>query len=190
MSSFYTRTGDDGYTGLLGAGRVPKYDLRPEVLGTLDEAAAALGVARNFCQAEGARELIVRIQRDLYALMAEAAATPETSARFHVIDEKFVAWLEKQIDSISAKIEIPREFIVPGDSDAGGFLDVARTVVRRAERRVAELLLRGDISNAELLRYLNRLSSLCFVLELQELHPLGKASPTLAKTTIDDRNLD
>lgn len=181
MPSYYTRTGDDGYTGLLGEGRVPKYDLRPEALGTIDEATAAIGMARALSQTAGTGDLLLRVQRDLYALMAEAAATPENVDKFHVVDSEHVRWLEEQTDLISQKIELPKEFIVPGDSVQGAALDVARTVVRRAERRVADLLHRGDISNVELLRYLNRLSSLLFVLELFENTAAGKVKPTLAK---------
>lgn len=182
MPAYYTRGGDDGSTGLLGKGRVPKYDLIPEVLGTIDEATAAVGLARAFCQAPESPDLLLKIQRDLYGLMAEAAATPENMDKFHVIDPAHVVWLEEQIDRLSLSVEIPREFIVPGDSVAGAALDVARTVVRRAERRVAEYLQRGDSRNPELLRYLNRLSSLLFVLELRENQVAGKNKPTLAKT--------
>lgn len=182
MPSYYTRAGDDGYTGLLGEGRVPKYDLLPETLGTLDEATAAVGLARAFCQAPESPDLLLKIQRELYGLMAEVAATPENIEKFHVIDLERVHWLEEQTDGLSKLVELPREFIVPGDTVAGAFLDVARTVVRRAERRVADLLHRGTIRNPELLRYLNRLSSLLFVLELRETQVAGKNKPTLAKT--------
>ena len=182
MPAYYTRAGDDGSTSLLGKGRVPKYNLIPEVLGTVDEANAALGLARAFCQAPESPDLLLKIQRDLYGLMAEAAATPENVEKFHVIDFDQVRWLEDQIEGLSGQVELPREFIVPGDSYAGAALDVARTVVRRAERRVADLLHRGDIRNPELLRYLNRLSSLLFVMELRENQVAGKNKPTLAKT--------
>jgi cob(I)alamin adenosyltransferase len=180
MSSFYTRTGDEGYTGLLGEGRVPKYHLRTEALGTLDEANATLGMARATCKAAQIAPIIILVQRDLYKLMAEVAATPENAARFHTIDSVRVAWLEEQTDGISATVPMPREFILPGDSAGGAALDVARTIVRRAERRVAELLHQEEISNKELIRYLNRLSSLIFVLELLENQNEGHLT-TLAK---------
>jgi cob(I)alamin adenosyltransferase len=181
MSVFYTRAGDDGYTGLLGEGRVPKYDIRPEALGSIDEAMAALGMARAACQTPGMPEIILQVQRDLYSLMAETAATPENAQKFHVIDGSKVAWLEQQTDAMTALVEMPREFIIPGDIVSGAMLDLARTVVRRAERRVAELLLRGDIQNPELMRFLNRLSSLCFVMELREIQFVAGNKPTLAK---------
>jgi cob(I)alamin adenosyltransferase len=182
MPSFYTRTGDDGYTGLLGEGRVPKYDLRPETLGTLDEATAALGLARALSTMPETQNLLLQIQRHLYGLMGEAAATPENVEKFRVIDASHVRWLEQQTEALSQVVEIPRQFIVPGDTHLGAVLDLARTVVRRAERRMADLIHRGDVSNRDLLSYLNRLSSLLFVLELHEIQAAGKSNPTLAKT--------
>src|SRR5512142_195341 len=107
MPSFYTRAGDDGYTGLLGQGRVPKYALRLEALGTVDEAMAALGAARASCKAPGTPEILLKVQRDLYALMAEAAATPENEARFQRIGTGEVAWLEKQTDELSQQVDMP-----------------------------------------------------------------------------------
>ena len=181
MSDFYTRTGDDGYTGLLGDERVPKHHPVPEALGALDEATAALGVARAACRDEGSAGLLLVVQRDLYHLMAEVAATPQNAARFRVIDAERLAWLEGQVDALSARVETPKEFVVPGDSPAGAALALARTVVRRAERRVAGLLHQGRVENPYLLRYLNRLSSMCFALELHEDQVGGKASPTLVK---------
>jgi cob(I)alamin adenosyltransferase len=101
MSQFYTRKGDDGYTGLLGNERVPKYDDRPEALGVLDEASAALGLARAFCREERTTPILVTIQRDLYHLMAEIAATPQNATRFRLIDASRVKWLEAQVDALS-----------------------------------------------------------------------------------------
>lgn len=181
MTKFYTSTGDDGYTGLLGDSRVPKYHPRPEAIGTVDEASAALGAARAFCQSQQAKSILLEAQRDLYHLMAEVSATVENAARFRKVDEKRVVWLENSTDAIASIVQPMEEFIVPGDSPAGGLLALARTITRRAERRIAELLHTGEIENAELLRYLNRLSSLCFVLELLENQTAGMANPTLAK---------
>jgi cob(I)alamin adenosyltransferase len=180
MAHFFTRTGDDGYTGLLGEGRVPKYHPRTEAVGTIDEANAALGLARATCQAELSSAILLAAQRDLYSLMAEVSATPENAARFRTIDTARVSWLETQIDAVSADVDIPKEFIVPGDSQAGAALDLARAIVRRAERQVAYLLHQQLLENSDLLHYLNRLSSLCFVLELFENQAAGEKSPTLA----------
>ncbi len=181
MPKSFSGQGDDGTTGLLGEGRIPKYDLRMEAIGAVDEASAALGVARSQCgQAENPVR-ILHVQRDLYHLMAELAATPETAARFHAIDAAAVRRLEEEIEAIEQSVRIPREFILPGDSAAGAALDLARTIVRRAERRVAEILARGDVSNPELVRYLNRLSSFLFLMELSENTAGGRENPTLAK---------
>jgi cob(I)alamin adenosyltransferase len=168
MKRFYTSNGDDGYTGLLGKGRVPKDDARLEAIGALDEASAALGVARTMCRMKQIGELLLAIQRDLINLMAEIAATPENAPRFRVIDAARVDWLEEQTNVLGAKVKMPNEFIIPGASIGEAALAFARTIVRRAERRVAHLLHADEIENVELLRYLNRLSSLCFVLELME----------------------
>lgn len=181
MTKFYTQIGDDGYTNLLGEGRAAKHAPRLEAIGDLDEATAALGVARAVCKLPITAELLLVIQRDLYHLMAEVAATPENAARFRKISPERVVWLEEQTDSVSAQVTMPAEFIIPGDSLPGALLSLARTIVRRAERRVAKLLHTGELENSQLLRYLNRLSSLCFTLELFENQAAGKPSPTLAK---------
>jgi cob(I)alamin adenosyltransferase len=181
MTPFYTRSGDDGYTGLLGEGRVPKYHPRTEAVGTIDEATAALGVARAACRSTEAPEVLLEIQRDLYRVMAEVAATPENAARFRSIDASRVQWLESQIEAFNGQVQMPKEFILPGDSPAGAALSLARAIIRRAERGLAQLYHSGELENAELLHYLNRLSSLCFVLELLENKTAGKGSPTLAR---------
>ena len=183
MNPFYTRTGDDGFTSLLGEGRVPKSHPRTEAVGTVDEATAALGLARALCQTQETARLLVKIQRDLYSLMAEIAAIPQNAARFRVINSGSVDWLEAQTDALSSQVEMPAEFILPGDSAAAAALSLARTVVRRAERRVVQLVHDRELENRELVRYLNRLSSLCFVLELWENQAAGNPSPTLAKET-------
>ncbi len=180
MTSFYTRTGDEGYTGLLGEGRVPKHHARIEALGAIDEATAAFGLARATCQSPQIAPILLTAQRDLYGLMAEVAATPENAETFRSIDSARVEWLEAQTDALSGQVTLPREFIIPGDTPGGAALALARTVVRRAERRVAELLLEKTIENGALLRYLNRLSSLAFVLELFENQHAGR-NTTLAK---------
>lgn len=185
MSPLYTRTGDDGTTGLLGEGRLPKSHPRLEALGTLDEASAALGLARSLCKAEQTGPLLVEVQRDLYALMAEVAATPENAARFRTLGLGRVKWLESQAEAVSAILPIPEGFILPGDSPGAAAMSLARTIVRRAERRVAGLLDQGEIENQILLQYLNRLSSLCFALELLENQQAGQKT-TLAKKVKSD----
>lgn len=180
MAKFYTRTGDDGTTGLLGEGRLPKYHIRIEAIGSIDEASAAIGAARAICKGKGTNALLQSIQRDLYSLMAEIAATKENTSRFQSIDDERVAWLERETDRMSAEIEFPKGFILPGDSPASGLIALARTIVRRAERRVTRLLHEGEVENVHLHQYLNRLSSLCFVLELRENQAAGIDRTSLA----------
>lgn len=168
MKKFYTGTGDDGTTGLLGKARVPKYHPQPEAFGAVDEASATLGLVRATIQDREVAEVMVQAQRDLYHLMAELAATPETAAQFRTIDAARVDWLEAQIDAYGKRIEPLNEFAVPGDSLSGALLDLARTIVRRAERRVVKLRDDGLIENDYLIGYLNRLSTLCYVLARYE----------------------
>lgn len=181
MSSFFSRGGDDGYSGLLGEGRVSKSDPRLEALGAIDEATAAIGVARAQCASAGAGEILLHTQRDLYQVMAEVAATPQNAKTFRVIGAERIAWLEAQIGSISQTVPALSGFIIPGDCPPAAALDLARAVVRRAERRVVALVETGSVENVDLIRYLNRLSSLIFVLELREIHTAGLDKPTPAK---------
>ncbi len=180
MSPFYTRSGDDGTTGLLGKGRVLKNHPRVEALGTLDEASAALGLARAFSKAPQTGPILLEIQRDLYALMAEIAATPDNAERFQALSQPRIQWLEAKVDELAEQVSFPKEFIVPGDCLPGAALALARTIVRRAERRVVELKDPGEFNNPIILQYLNRLSSLCFTLELLENQYAGTGT-TLAK---------
>ncbi len=180
--TYYTTTGDDGTTGLLGKGRVKKYHPRPEAYGDVDEAQAALGMARAAMSDAGAAGVVLQAQRHLYHLMAELAATREAAPQFRTIGAEQVAWLEAQTDAYGARITLPAEFTVSGDTAAGAVLDFARTVTRRAERRVVKLLDDEYIENGELVRYLNRLSSLLFVLARYEDALSGQSAVTLAKT--------
>ena len=178
--SFFTRKGDDGTTGWLGKGRLRKDDTRIETVGTLDEASAALGVARASARDPRSAALALEAQRDLYRLMAEVSASPESAREFH-FDAGRVTWLEQQIEALGKDLEMPAEFIVPGDSPAEAAFAMARTVVRRAERRVVGLFSRGQVQNPALKEYLNRLSSLLFVLELIENRAVGQPT-TPART--------
>jgi cob(I)alamin adenosyltransferase len=180
MPPLYTRTGDDGTTSLLGEGRLPKYHPRVETLGALDEASAALGLARSLTVLEGTKSILLNVQRDLYALMTEVAAEPKNASRFRIINPARLEWLESQTDAVAARVPLPNDFILPGDTPGGAALSLARTVVRRAERHLAELVDQGKLANPALLPYLNRLSSLCFVLELEENRQSGQET-NLAK---------
>ena len=174
MSSIYTKNGDTGETGLLGEGRTSKANIRIEVLGTVDEVSANLGVARSFIQSEEIKDVVLHIQKDLYNLMAEIGATPENASLFRKINASSVDWLEEQIQKVISITDTPKEFIIPGEIQSSALMSVARTVVRRAERRLVELNAIEPLENHFLLAYLNRLSSLCFALELLENHLAGK----------------
>jgi cob(I)alamin adenosyltransferase len=179
-TNWYTGTGDDGYTGVLGRERVPKYADRPEAYGTVDEASAVLGVARAQAKEARTRELLLTAQRDLYYLMADLATLPETATRPPWLTSLRLSWLETCTDELGKLIQMPRAFIVPGDSSAGATLEVARTVVRRAERLVAKLTHDGELRDDVPLKYLNRLSSLLFVLARIEDRAAGVERFTLA----------
>jgi len=181
MTPNNSHTGDDGFTGILGEGRLPKHHPRLEAVGTVDEASAALGMARATVKMRQIADVILTIQRDLYKMMAEIAATPENAERFRAINEDRVSWLERQIEIFTTLVELPQEFTIPGNTPASAALDLARTIVRRAERRITKLLHRNELANANLLSYLNRVSTLCYILEGVENAAAGQDQYTLAK---------
>ena len=168
-SHFYSGQGDDGCTGLLGPERVPKNDPRPEAYGTVDETQAALGVVRAGGCAPVTSELLLAVQGDLHTLMAELSAAGQPSSPFAgSITGDHVQVLEDGIASVEDQVAVPREFVLPGDSQPGAALHLARTVARRAERATVRLVHDGLLDNPWPLRYLNRLSSLLFVLACLE----------------------
>ena len=168
MKRFYSGSGDDGFTGLLGEDRVPKSHPQPEAYGSVDEASAALGMAQAISDSYEVDCLVKEIQTDLYKAMAELAATPDHHQESQQLREERVEWLEQQIQKFGQTIQMPNTFELFGDSKGGAAFDMARTIVRRAERAVVKLHLEGDIKYGVILKYLNRLSSLCFVLSLRE----------------------
>jgi cob(I)alamin adenosyltransferase len=159
----FTGKGDQGQTDLLGD-RVGKDDPRIELIGILDEATSFIGFARALSGDARANEWSIEVQRDLYQIMAELAFVDELRPDAYVLQPERVVRLEALTDALSAEIELPRQFIVPGETVAGGAYDVARTVVRRGERAAVALAASGHALNAEIVRYLNRLSSLLFML--------------------------
>ena len=165
MAKVTTGTGDTGYTGLIGEQRVPKYDPRPDTFGTVDEATSALGMARALTKDPAVKKLIYDIQNELYLLMAELASPPENYEKlgFRMTSEH-VQRLEQLEESLKQEVEIPNKFVVPGDTLDGAALDLARTIIRRAERMAVKLLHDGVIANGEVVRYLNRLSDLVFII--------------------------
>ncbi len=176
----YTRSGDEGYTNLLGKERVAKYDLRPEAYGTVDEASSFMGVVRaDSAASERTQKLILEAQRDLWLLMGELATAPGVTLPSQLSAER-VEWLEAETDKLGAEIPPLTQFVVPGDTRISAWLDVARTVIRRAERCVARLMIEGDLENETIIRYLNRLSSLLFALARYEEYRAGRQT-TVAK---------
>jgi cob(I)alamin adenosyltransferase len=180
-STVATGRGDDGTTGLLfGGSRVQKDDLRTEAFGTVDEAVAALGLARAELASKEQygvlgrslsqlRELILRIQRELFVAGAELATTPE--ARHRQVDGEtrvsraMLIGIEQVLRDTEAAIQLPREFVVPGETRVSASLELARTVVRRAERRAVTLASHDDaIRDGVVVPYLNRLADLLWIL--------------------------
>ena len=165
MAKVTTGTGDSGYTGLLGEQRVPKYDPRPDTFGTVDEATSALGLARAAATDPRVKDIIYQVQQELYLLMGELATPPENYEKMGLrMTIEHVQRLEQVEDALKQEVEIPNKFIIPGDSLDGAALDLARTIIRRAERMAVKLLHDGIIQNVEVVRYLNRLSDLVFIL--------------------------
>lgn len=167
----YTRTGDNGTTGLFGGDRVPKYHPRIEAMGAVDEINAALGTvcATLPAQSEAMCSLIMRLQHELFTLGADIATPADSRAKVPRIDEEHVQALEKAIDDWDATLERLQYFILPGGTQAASTLHLARAICRRAERSLAEHL--DTISpNSYVLQYLNRLSDLLFVLARRANH--------------------
>jgi cob(I)alamin adenosyltransferase len=172
-SAVATGRGDDGTTGLLyGGARVAKDDLRTEAYGTVDEAVAAMGLARVELADAGATELaatILRLQRELFVVGAELATNPEARDRAQDGVTRVSATMVEGVDALlreaEGSIELPREFVVPGETRASAALEMARTVLRRAERRTVTLA-REDpaIAEGRTLPYLNRLADLLWIL--------------------------
>jgi len=163
----YTRTGDEGDTALFGGGRVPKDDARVEAYGDVDELNASLGLARSIEMMPRIDEVLVPVQRDLFAIGALLATPDRDRMREQLskarIDAERIAELEHAIDDCERELEPLRSFIIPGGTPKAAALHVARTVCRRAERRVVTLA--HDVELPELVvQYLNRLSDLLFML--------------------------
>ncbi len=161
----YTRHGDDGTTGLLYGGRVRKDSSAIELNGAVDEAQAMLGLARSHTrELDVLDESLTQIERELYCLMAEVATAPENRHKLiegvTLVTAPMVAALETQIDRFSAEVEMPTEFVIPGENVLAATLDVARTIVRRAER----LAVGCELEDSDVVAYLNRLSDLVWTM--------------------------
>ena len=160
----YTKTGDDGTTGLLYGGRVVKSDLRPTAYGDVDETQAAIGLARAISEGE-LHDILLSIEGDLWKVMAELACDPEETNKLKeagsCVNEEKVTRLEELIDQISERFEMPTDFVLPGEGEISARLDLARAVTRRAERASVQIELGKD---SQVIPYLNRLSDLLWSL--------------------------
>jgi cob(I)alamin adenosyltransferase len=170
VTRIYTRKGDDGTTSLWYGGRVAKTDPRTEAYGSLDEANAALGVARSLCggdEAELAAD-ILNLQQELFVAGAELATAPDAAERLEEgvsrITHEMVDALEPAIDRYMDRVELPPQFVIPGGTQLSAQLDVARTAIRRAERRLVALKQADELASDAVLRYLNRASDLAFAM--------------------------
>ncbi len=159
----FSRKGDRGETSLLTGERVSKASLRPEAYGTLDEASSVLGMAKVFTQNESIRQMIGLIQEDLLLLGAELSCVGEKRDNWTIGSDR-TERLEEWIERLQLEAPLPRQFILPGGNAASASIDLARTIIRRAERRVVALKEDGAFDTPEGLRYLNRLADFLFTL--------------------------
>jgi cob(I)alamin adenosyltransferase len=171
MVKIYTRKGDDGTTGLWYGGRVAKSDSRPVAYGSVDEAASALGVCRALAREQHQQELyddILAMQNELFVAGAELATAPEAAHRLQAgvskVTNEMVDALEGLIDRYMARVHLPPKFVIPGGTVLSAQLDVARTAVRRAERRVSAMREHGQLPDDTVLRYLNRASDAVYAM--------------------------
>jgi len=168
----FSKKGDQGFTSLMGGQRVPKSGPRPEAYGTLDEASSALGMGRASAKKPRTGEILLAIQKDLLLLGAELATEPEDTPKFkYQIGAQHVEAAERLIDELQREVILKQEFIYPGGTFAAAAIDLGRTIIRRAERKAVGMVHEKLISNPEVLRYLNRLADLLFVLARYEENP-------------------
>jgi cob(I)alamin adenosyltransferase len=164
----YTRKGDDGSTGLWYGGRVAKSGGRPEAYGAVDEACSALGLCRAASEDAELTGDILRLQNELFVAGAELATAPEAAERLQdgvsKVTPDMVDALEHVIDRYMERVDLPPKFVIPGGTELSARLDVARAAVRRAERRVVDLKLAGDLPDDTVLRYLNRASDAVYAM--------------------------
>ena len=168
----YTKKGDAGETRLLFGTRVSKTDPRCEAYGTTDAAVSAMGLARALSQDARVKDILLEVQHEMFTVGAELATDSEhyagLQANFSVITGDMVDRIETLIDELDAGIDLPNAFIIPGASPASSTLDMARSLLREGERRTVDLHEQGLLVNPEVLRYLNRLADLLFMLARYE----------------------
>jgi len=164
----YTKFGDKGETSLLYGGRVSKNSPHTEAYGVTDEAVSALGLARSLTEDQRVKDIVRDLQRDLFTIAAELATDPDKyelfQEHFTPVTEAMVEDLENTIDSLEEEFQMPTVFVLPGGTPASSALDMSRTSIRTAERRVVALSEIGGLTNPLIINYLNRLGDLLFVL--------------------------
>jgi cob(I)alamin adenosyltransferase len=185
MTRIYTTTGDDGTTGLIGGRRVPKDDPRIEAYGSIDELNAVLGVVSSYQLTEGIDAVVRRIQDDLFSIGADLALPPEADRGawgIPAISDADIRALEQKIDEYQESLKPLKNFILPGGSRLGAMLHLGRTVARRAERRCVALRHAATV-DPQVVRYLNRLSDLLFVLArlVNQESAVAETHPTFGK---------
>ncbi len=168
----YTKFGDKGETSLLYGGRVSKNNPHTEAYGITDEAVSAMGLARAFTSNERVQDTLRELQRDLFTIAAELATDPDKyelfQEHFLPVTVEMVENLETTIDSLEQDFQMPNVFILPGGSPASAAIDMARCIIRTAERRVVAVKEEGLLTNDLIINYLNRLGDLLFVLARYE----------------------
>jgi cob(I)alamin adenosyltransferase len=165
----FSKKGDGGETSLLGGQRVPKFDPRPETYGVLDEASSAMGVARAMTGNAKIKAILLSVQKDLLVIGAELSTLQEDYGKLaHRVSDRDADRLEHIIEDLQTAFEMKREFIYPGETVVSSQIDVARTIIRRAERKAALLKKDGIIQNETINRYLNRCADMLFTLARYE----------------------
>ena len=170
----YTKTGDDGSTGLFGGPRVSKDDLRIESYGTVDELNALIGVVKTKTDSETIGRILDKVQSDLFSVGAALASPDPEKMGTQLITQENISSIETTIDQLESELSPLTSFILPGGTESAAFLHQARTVCRRAERRAVSLAGNEPIADC-LITYLNRLSDLLFVLARFANHSSGIA---------------
>jgi cob(I)alamin adenosyltransferase len=164
----YTRKGDDGTTSLWYGGRIDKSDARTEAYGALDESNSALGIARALAGDQALEADLVRLQNDLFVAGAELATAAEARDRLEGgvsrLEKQTTAWIEEAIDRYMDQVDLPPKFVLPGGTQLSAQLDLARAVLRRAERRIVALAREQDLGDSVVLEFVNRASDLLFAM--------------------------
>jgi cob(I)alamin adenosyltransferase len=177
----FTGLGDAGITSLIGEGRFAKSNYIFEVLGSIDELSAVIGSSKASIPDLAIKQQLSDIQVTLYKIMTELSYTDQSKLKNPLLNSDHIMTLEDIIIKISSSVPIPAGFILPGDSLQAGYIDIARTITRKVERRIVELDGMDSIQNKLIMQYINRLSTYFFMLEIQILHDQGLIKPTMAK---------